>query len=316
MWLIILGLLATRPAEFAISVAPAESLWVRREGAGPPIVLLPGLLGGRFSFRKVAALLHDRGYETIVIEPLGIGSSSRPQGADYSFAAQAARIASVLDSLGIHGAIVVAHSLGASIALRMAAVRADLIAGIVSLEGVLAESAATPSLKRAVRLGPLLRLVGGRQQARGLLRQQMIEASGDRSWITDTVVAAYTAPAADDLDGTLGVYRAMLASREPLPASAVLAAVRCPVLVLIGGAPHAGGPAPEEVQRLERALPLVRTETLPDAGHYLQEERPAAVADAVTLMQTGPGILAPTDRAPALRLDAGLTAPTDLVSAD
>jgi pimeloyl-ACP methyl ester carboxylesterase len=299
MWIIMLGVWTTLPVDFAIPVAPAETLRVRREGAGAPIVLLPGLLGGRFGFRKVTPRLHEMGFETIVVEPLGVGNSSRPPAADYSFAAQAARVASVLDSLDVPGAIVIAHSLGASIAFRLAVARPDLVGGIVSLEGGIAESAATPSLKRAVRLAPLLKLAGGRGQVRGLLQRQMMESSGDRSWITEAVVEAYTAPAADDLDGTLGVYRAMLASREPTSATAVLAAVRCPVVLLLGGARHVGAPLPEEIERLERGLPGLRTETLPGAGHYLHEERPAVVADV----------------AAQLRLDGRLTAQADTVGA-
>jgi pimeloyl-ACP methyl ester carboxylesterase len=50
-------------------------------------------------------LLHAAGYRTIVIEPLGVGSSARPEGANYSLTAQAARIAVVLDALHVHNAI-------------------------------------------------------------------------------------------------------------------------------------------------------------------------------------------------------------------
>lgn len=281
MWLFLFGLLATPPTEFAIAVAPGESLRVRREGLGRPVVLVPGLLGGAFSFRQLAALLRQRGYETIIIEPLGVGGSSRPPEADYSLTAQAKRVATVLESLEVGGVILVAHSLAASIALRVAAAHPSLISGIVSLEGGLSESAATPALRWAVRFGSILKLPGGREHAWGLLRQQIMESSGDRRWVTARVLEAYVTPVARDLDGTLKVYRAMVAARDETPTSAVLAAVRCPVVILLGGAPHAGGPEPAAISRLERALPHARSETLAGAGHFLQEERPDAVAIVV-----------------------------------
>ena len=45
---------------------------------------------------------------------------SRPPEADYSLTAQADRIAVVLDVLGLEPAVVVAHAVGASMALRLA----------------------------------------------------------------------------------------------------------------------------------------------------------------------------------------------------
>src|SRR5207253_3175529 len=80
-------------------------------------------------------LLNGAGYRTIVVEPLGIGSSARPQRADYSLTAQADRIAGVLDSLGIRQAFVIAHSLGGAEGFRLAYRRPDLVRGLISLEG-------------------------------------------------------------------------------------------------------------------------------------------------------------------------------------
>ena len=65
---------------------------------------IPGLFGSRFGFRNVVPRLTEAGYRVIVIEPLGIGSSARPEGSDYSLTAQADRIAVVLDTLGVHAA--------------------------------------------------------------------------------------------------------------------------------------------------------------------------------------------------------------------
>src|SRR5207253_906092 len=84
-------------------------------------------------------------------EPLGIGSSARPQRADYSLTAQADRIAGVLDSLGIRQAFVIAHSLGGAEGFRLAYRRPDLVRGLISLEGGPTEAAITPAFKRAGR---------------------------------------------------------------------------------------------------------------------------------------------------------------------
>ncbi|MGH7646395.1 MAG: alpha/beta fold hydrolase, partial [Gemmatimonadales bacterium] len=80
MWFIALLLVADSTSLLRVLVAPRESLHVVVAGpaSGAPIVLVPGLFGSVYGFRHVVPLLTAAGYRTIVIEPLGIGSSSRP----------------------------------------------------------------------------------------------------------------------------------------------------------------------------------------------------------------------------------------------
>src|SRR6266550_2177056 len=124
MWLLALALLADTVHTFSLALSPAESVAVTVTGTGDPVVLVPGLFGSAFGYRAVIPLLTDAGYRAIVVEPLGIGSSARPEHADYSLTAQADRIAAALDRLSVRHAIVVAHSLGASMACRHALVSA------------------------------------------------------------------------------------------------------------------------------------------------------------------------------------------------
>src|SRR5439155_21089302 len=81
------------------------------------------------------------------------------------------------------------------------------------------------------------------------------EASGDASWVSDEVVDGYTAGAARDLDGTLKAYVGMARARERERLRPHLAQIACPVLLLLGGAPHKGGPPPAEVTLLAQSLP-------------------------------------------------------------
>src|SRR5207302_1528286 len=153
MWLLALAFLADTVHTFSLPLSPAESVAVTVTGTGDPVVLVPGLFGSAFGYRAVIPLLTDAGYRAIVVEPLGIGSSARPEHADYSLTAQADRIAAALDRLSVRHAIVVAHSLGASMAFRLAYRRPDLVAGIVSLDGgpaARAGAVAAPSRRGAV----------------------------------------------------------------------------------------------------------------------------------------------------------------------
>src|SRR3989337_2881260 len=144
-----------------IQVAPGEILRVTVTGSGEPVVLIPGIFGGAYGYRKIVGPLVQRGYRCIVVEPLGYGRSSYPEGADYSFTAQAKRVGQVLDSLGIRQALFIANSTGASITLRLALAHPDLVRGILSIDGGPAESAATPGMKKAFRFGGVINQIAG-----------------------------------------------------------------------------------------------------------------------------------------------------------
>src|SRR5947208_1091113 len=219
-----------------VPVAPAESLSVELTGRGDPVVLIPGLFGSAFGFRKLVPLLVTAGYRTIVIEPLGVGASGRPEKANYSLTAQADRIAAVLDSLHVRRALVLAHSIGGSEAFRLAYRRPDLVRALLSIEGGPTERAITPAFKRALRLAPWIKLLGGIRLIRRKIRGMLMDSSGDASWVTDSVVLGYTAAAGRDLDATLKAYLAMANAREPELLAPHLPQVRCPVRLMVGGA--------------------------------------------------------------------------------
>ncbi|OLB18416.1 MAG: hypothetical protein AUH12_02430 [Gemmatimonadetes bacterium 13_2_20CM_69_8] len=271
MWLLALLLLADTSRAFSIALAPAESVRVTVGGAGDPVVLIPGLFGSAFGYRSVLPRLVDAGYRTIVIEPLGIGASARPEHADYSLTAQADRVAAALDLLGVSDAIVIAHSVGAAIAYRLAYRRATTTRGF----------------RRAIQLAPWIKLFGGTRLVRAKVRRGLIAASGDTTWVTDQVVDGYTAGAARDLDGTLKAYLAMAQARERERLAPHLGEIRCPVRLVVGTAGRGSGVSPEEVATLAGLLNSFAVDTVPGAGHFLYEEQPAAVVAAVNRVHSG-----------------------------
>lgn len=288
MWMFAVLLVADSvPAArvFKVPVAPAESLTVESVGQGDPVVIVPGLFGSAYGFRKLVPLLAAAGYRAIVIEPLGIGSSSRPEKANYSLTAQAGRIAAVLDSLRVSGAVLIAHSIGGSEAFRLAYRRPDLVKGLVSIEGGPTEAAVTPAFRRALRFAPWIKLFGGIRLVRRKIHGLLVDASGDSSWVTDAVIAGYTAGAARDLDATLKAYIAMANSREPDKLASHLPEVRCPVRLVVGGARHDGDVGAAEVQLLQRTLPALTLDSVSGAGHFIHEEQPAAVMAAVARLE-------------------------------
>ena len=264
-----------------IPVAPQETVRVVLQGEGEPVVFIPGLLGSAFGFRHVTTPLVDRGYRTIVVEPLGMGGSDRPRHADYSLAAQADRVRAVLDSLHIAAAVVVAHSLGSSIALHLAVRHPDRVRAILSIEGGLAETPMGPQVKRAMRWAPLIKLVASRSAVRPLLARELRASSGDAGWLDEEVLSGYMADFAADVGATMDAFCGMADATGPESLGDRLRDVHAPFLLLLGTAPHRGAPTDEEVASLAASVPAITIERVPGAGHFLHEEQPEVVLAAV-----------------------------------
>lgn len=284
MWWLAVLLLADRsqsPRDAVVPLAATESLSVEAAGRGEPLVLIPGLFGSAFGFRTLVPLLNAAGYRTLVVEPLGIGSSARPEKANYSLAAQADRIAAVLDTLHVRDALVVGHSIGGAEALRLAYRRPDLVKGLLTIEGGPTERTITPAFKRALRFAPWIKLFGGVKLVRRKIRGLLLASSGDPVWVTEDVVQGYTAGAARNLDATLKAYLAMASARESERLAPHLVEIHCPVRLLVGTARHDGGVPEYELSLLAQTVRSFALDSAPGAGHFIQEEQPVAVLNAV-----------------------------------
>lgn len=285
MFLLSLALL-TLPVDSAvvrdIEVADGEILRTTSVGTGQPIVLIPGLFGGAFGYRKITGPLVAQGYRTIVVEPLGYGSSSHPKKADYSFGAQSARVARTLDQMGIKRALIVAQSSGAAIAFRLAVERPDLVRGLLSLAGGPAESAATPGLKKAFKFGGgLVKLTMDESRLRHEVRREIVKNSGDTTWVTNAVIRSYTVGQTTDLGGSIDAFQRMAKSKESTSLAARLAQCRAPVLLLVGSVRHPTEVPDEQRALLKTKLRTFKIETVRGAGQFIQEEQPAVVLAAL-----------------------------------
>lgn len=261
-------------------VAPAETLAVTQLGTGPTVVFIPGLLGGAWGFRHVMGELAASGHHVVIVEPLGVGASSRPEDVDYSFTAQAARVAAVMDSMRLSDVLVVAHTVGAPIGYRLAIARPDLVSGIISINGGPAERLETPGVSTALALAPLLRLFGAEGRARKKLHEGLLGASGDSTWVTEEVVEEYGESYREDLWGTLRMLQRMSQAQDPEPLATNLSRIEVPVLLLLGAARPEPLP-PEELTILREGLARLTVQPVEGAGQYIHEEQPSIVVEAV-----------------------------------
>jgi pimeloyl-ACP methyl ester carboxylesterase len=280
-----------------VAVAPRESLtvFVTRassvsvSGDGALVVLMPGLLGGAFAFRKVTPELAAAGHATYAIEPLGVGSSSHPDRGDYSLDAQADRIAAVMDTLGVTHAVLVGANFGASVAMRVAYRRPELVAAVLLLDGGPVDRSSTGGASVAMRLAPVLRFFGARGIARRHIADALREYSADPTWVTPDVVDAYANPIVNNLGGAASVLSAMRRARVEAPLADNLWRIRQPVRLLIGAANRRGGIESAETVLLAARIPDFAADSVPNSGAYLHEEQPEVVVKAILSLSDGIG---------------------------
>lgn len=100
--------------------------------ASRPILLYPGWACSAYTFRFVLPALAEMGYRAIAVDPKGHGLSDKPLGpGEYTGDAIAANAVEIFDALALDHPVVGGHSLGAVLAMHVAAERGDSIRALL-----------------------------------------------------------------------------------------------------------------------------------------------------------------------------------------
>ena len=250
-------------------------------GAGPPVLLLHGMGAASHSWRGLAPLLADR---FTVVAPDLPGHAFTPMPLDgMSLPGMARAVAALLAALGMRPELVVGHSAGAAIAVRMALDGMIAPQAVVSLNGALlpmhglAGQLFSPAARLLARL-PLVpelftSLAGDQSSVARLLRDtgSIIDAEGLRLYARLVRNPGHVA-------GAL----AMMAHWD-LPALARDLPLLAAKLVLVAAGNDRTVP-PATAARVRAMLPAASVVTLPGLGHLAHEERPDLVADLATAL--------------------------------
>jgi pyruvate dehydrogenase E2 component (dihydrolipoamide acetyltransferase) len=260
--------------ERLVPVAPGVALEVLREGAGDPVLLLPGFGTDVSAFALLTPRLAAR-CAVLGVNPRGVGASDAPDDAQTSVAQMAADAAAVLDAEAKESpAHVVGASLGAAVAIELALARPAQVRSLVLLTPF---AAATPRLLAAL---DAWRRVAAEASPATLARALapllfsdalLADAARRERTLRGLAASAARVPAAT-LARTAAGLAAWSGTRER-----DLARIAAPTLVLAGGADLLT-PGAEAVAR---AIPGARCVVVPGAGHALASDAPDAVADAV-----------------------------------
>jgi len=248
------------------------------DGAGPLVVLLPGMGDLRGQYRFLAPALREKGYRVAAADLRGHGDSDTTF-RSYGDEETAVDTIALIEELGGR-AVAVGNSMGAGSAVLAAAERPDLVSGLVLI-------------------GPFVRDPKASALRRLLLRVAMAPLWAAASW-KSYLPRLYAGQRPADFDAyrdlvVKSLRRSGYAKAFSLTtrtshaqAEAHLAEVSSPTLVVMGELdPDFPDPASEASwikERLSAEVVMV-----PEAGHYPQSQRPEIVTDAVLHFLKGLG---------------------------
>lgn len=247
------------------------------EGEGAPFLLLHGEPTWSFLWRNVIPALPGR---KIAPDLIGFGRSDKPSEVSwYSYDRHVASIAGLVAALGLSGITLVVHDWGGPIGLRFAVEHPELVDRLVIMDTGLTGGA--PPSERWLQFREVVRRLG-----HGLDVGRLVEAGTARG-LADGVRAAYDFPFRDaSKAGALAFPELVPTEPEHVntaPMNRVREALRGwrkPTLVLWGAEDTVL--APSLARAFAELIPGAREPiVLTGAGHFLQEDRPDAVAAAV-----------------------------------
>jgi len=261
------------------------------EGSGQPLVMVHGNPTWSFLYRNLIKGLRT-GYRCIAVDHLGFGLSDKPKGWSYLPKDHTANLAALIGGLGLKHITPVLQDWGGPVGLSYAVAHPDNVARLV-----LMNTWAWPVNRDPYYVafssfmgGPMGRMLIRRHNffARTMLRQLF----GDKHKLSDTAHEHYLLPLAapEDRTGCL-VFPKQITGSTPWLSRLwenISTLKGKPTLFVWGMKDIAF--REKELKRWERTFPEARSLRLPSVGHFVQEEAPDELAEAVNsfLEETAP----------------------------
>lgn len=272
------------PPEFKAIEIPTNgtSIYVRTGGTGPAVVLLHGYGETGDMWAPLAADL-ARDHTVIIPDLRGMGLSSKP-GRGFDKKTQGGDVAGVLDALKIDRADLVTHDIGNMVGYAFAAQYPDRVKRFVLIDAPLPgigpweEILKNPLLWHFRFGGPdMERLVEGRERI--YLDRFWNEFSANPSRFSEAARVHYSKLYA--MPGAMhsGFMQFAAFDQDAIDNQKFLAKGKLPMPVLAIGGEKSFGTTMAEIMRF--AASNVRAGVIPDSGHWIMEENPAATISMI-----------------------------------
>ncbi len=255
------------------------------EGSGDPILFIHGIPTSSYLWRNVIAELRDR-YRCIAPDLLGLGRTVGPIDADYTMPAQAQRLTRLLDALELEQVIVVAHDQGGAAGQILATAHTDRVRKLALVNCVCYDNWPVPVIKAlavVARAKPLAHLIARDPLAGWLAQSRFGLRMGVHvpSRLSDETIAEYFQPLVADADARERFRRFCLAGDGVYTVRAAERFGQFDKPVRVAWAVQDRFLPVHFAHRLVADFPRASLTLIPDAGHFVQEEQPVRVAQAI-----------------------------------
>ncbi|MEM9464468.1 MAG: alpha/beta fold hydrolase [Actinomycetota bacterium] len=264
---------------FESSVGPAHYL---DEGAGRPLLLMHGNPDWSFLYRKMIPLLTPH-FRTIAIDYPGFGLSPHPADYDYLPSSHARVVAELVEHLDLQDTVLVGQDWGGPIGMDVATRMPERFSGLVAGNTMLWSSRPfflQRNFSRVMGTGLMQRALMKRHLFAKRLMPSLLQVD-----VTDDEMRHYldVAPTPESRRGHAVFPKAILGEDEWLVAleRRMHTAVGHLPMLRITGMKDAALASKAYMRKWDEMWPDAVTLDLPDAGHYWQEDAPAAAADAI-----------------------------------
>jgi len=243
----------------------------------PPVLLIHGIPTSSLLWRDVLPeLARDR--RVVAPDMLNYGRSGKPVRTDVSIAAQARLMVGLLDALGIRRADVVSHDIGGGVAQILAVRRPERVRRLVLSNAVCFDSWPIPEFEPLQEPGAEEQM--SLDELSKMLREFLPQGVHDPEALTSEAVEMILEPWSSE-EGKRALFR-NLRRLNPEYTRAIadeLADLPHETLVLWGREDAFQKPAYAE--RLRDAIPRAELVWIDAAAHWIMEEKPREVIEAV-----------------------------------
>lgn len=244
------------------------------------ILLIHGWPTSSFLYRKMMPALSAH-HRVIALDLPGFGRSTKDRSHSFSFRYHGRILTSLVEQLGIRRVHIVVHDLGGPIGLWWALQEQERIVSYVMLNTVV-----FPPFSRAVKLFVMMSIlpfVRNWLSSPAGIRFAMRLGIVDRSVLTPEVMQGYQSPFSGTADDK-SARKSLLKSAHSLHMNGFkdvakkLGEITQPTCLIFGEQDRILPKVQETMKRFQELIPHASKQTIPDCGHFLQEEQPEAVA--------------------------------------
>ena len=261
---------------------PAGRLHYVDHGSGPPVVMVHGNPTWSFLYRHLIKQLQPK-YRCIAMDHLGFGLSDKPRDWSYLPKDHAANLSALIDALQLEDITLIVQDWGGPIGLSYAVAHPENVARIVIVNTWAWPVNRDPYYVFFSRFmgSPLGRMLILRYNffARSVMRQMFSDKRKLRPAVHNHYLFPLSSP--EERIGSAGFPKHIIQSTPWLDQlrKRLSALQDTPILIVWGMKDIAF--RKKELQRWERIFPQARTARVSSAGHFVQEEAPDELAEAV-----------------------------------